>query len=663
MSVLRRHRSLVALVVVAWIVRTLVAWRQATPILLPDEYIYSELARSIGAHGLPEIRGEFYAFPALLASVLTAPAWLVHDVGLAYRLAQAEGALAVSLAVVPAYGLARRLGVESRLALLVAATVILVPDAVGAGLLTSEPFAYPLFVAALWALVESLSSGGRRSRVAFVCLTALACLARVQLIVLPLAYGIALLALSGRRREVRRTIRAHALPVGVFVAAAVAAAAAGPARAAGVYGALFAAGIGPRELVHWMAVDAVIVFVAAGWLLVPGAAVGLGSAVWRPASKAEEAFGWAGGALALMLLAEAAFFGRYTAQLVERYAFYAVPIVVLAFALTHTRGLLRTRAHVLGCAALAALGVLSPLVDDVFFSSPDQSAVLLAYAPLHRALDWRAPIVAGPALAALAIAALVLGTRGRALAACALAAGVCLTVTAAASEELRSHAHKTGDGGRSFVDHAGLGTAPLLVFPATSRGEELTTLFWNRSVDRVARLGPGTDGFASEPVRVGHNGAILRGDRELTGPLVVDRTGALVRFGSGRLVARTETAELWDGRLRLDLLVEGYYTGGRWLANKGAIQSWSPGRLSLTVRSDEHRAQRLALTSGKRRVVIRVGVKPRTIVLPLEPRPWTWLSQGTWKLADGRLVALHADRIAVLPAGSRHAAALPIQTP
>ena len=647
---MRRHRPLVALVLGAWIARTLLAWRQGTPILLPDEYIYSELARSLGAHGLPEIRGELYAFPALLASLVTAPAWLVHDVGLAYRLAQAEGALAMSLAAVPAYGLARRLGVESRLALLVAATAILVPDAAGAGLLTSEPFAYPLFLAALWSLVASLSGGGRRSRAAFVCLTALACLARVQLIVLPVAYGVALLATSSRRREVRRTIRLHALPVGTFAAASVAAAAAGPARAAGVYGALFDAGIGPGELAHWMAVDAVIVFVAAGWLLVPGAAVGLGSAVWRPASRAEEAFGWAGGALTLMLLAEAAFFGRYTAQLVERYAFYAVPVVVLAFALAHGRGLLRTRAHVIGCAALAVLGVLSPLVDDVFFSSPDQSSVLLAYAPLHRALDWRAPIVVGPVLAALAVAALALGARGRAAAACALAAGVCLAVTAAATEELHSHARKTGDGGGSFVDRAGLGPAPLLVFPATSRSEELTTLFWNRSVGRVVRLGPGTDGFASQPVRVGPGGSLLQAGREVRGPLVVDRTGALVRFGSGTLVARTPTAELWDGRLRLDLLVEGYFARGRWLANKGAIESWTPGRLSVTIRSDEHRAQRIVFSSGSRRVVARVGARPRTIVLPLAGRRWSWLSHGTWKLVDGRLVALHVDRIRTVPA-------------
>jgi hypothetical protein len=134
------------------------------------------------------------------------------------------------------------------------------------------------------------------------------------------------------------------------------------------------------------------------------------------------------------------------------------------------------------------------------------------------------------------------------------------------------------------------------------------------------------------------------------GPLVVDRTGALVRFGSGSLVARTKTAELWDGRLRLDLLVEGYFGRGGWLANKGAITSWSPGRLSLTVHSDAHRSQRLVFSSGSRHVAIAVGATPRTVVLPLTGRRWAWLSHGTWKLTDGRLVALHVDHIDVLRA-------------
>lgn len=650
MSLLRRHRGLAALVLLAAVVRTALAWRQVTPVLLPDEYIYTELARSFGAHGVPQIRGELYAFPALLTSLLTAPAWLVSDVGTAYRLAQVEGALAISLAAVPAYGLARHLGAASRVALLVAATAVLVPDAIDAGLLLSEPFAYPLFLAAVWALVVSLSGGGRRSRVAFLALTLLACLARVQLIVLPVAYAVALLAMSGRQRTLVRTLRAHALPVGLFAAAGFAAVAAGPARAAGVYGAIFGAGFSAPDLAHWVAVDAVIVCIAAGWVLVPGAVLGFGAAIARPAQRAEEAFGWAGATLTGLLLVEAAFFGRFTAQLVERYAFYAAPLVVLAFAVAHRRGLLRTRAHVVGCAALAVLGVLSPLMGDLFFSSPDHSPVLIAYAPLYRLLDWRAPIVVGPVLAALAVATLALGARGRGAMLAGVAAALCLIVSAFASFELRQHSLNVGDGGGSFVDRAAVGAAPYLAFRGTGRGTVLTTLFWNRSVDRVFRIGGGTDGFASSEAQIGPRGSILAGARELRGPLVVDRTGAFVRFRSGHRAAQGTTSELWTGRLRLGLLVDGYYGEGRWLAGSGTVDAWGPGSLVLRVRSDEQRPQQLVFRSGSRRIALRVGAGPKTIVLPLGSGRWTWVSDGTFTLTGGHIVALHVDLLRWRPA-------------
>jgi hypothetical protein len=73
--------------------------------------------------------------------------------------------------------------------------------------------------------------------------------------------------------------------------------------------------------------------------------------------------------------------------------------------------------------------------------------------------------------------------------------------------------------------------------------------------------------------------------------------------------------------------------------------------------------QRLVLSSGARRVVVRVGASARTVVLPLGGRPWSWLSHGTWKMTDGRLVALHVERLEVLPDRSSRAPVLPIETP
>src|SRR5919198_1059380 len=69
-----------------------------SPLLLPDEYLYAELSRSIAETGRPLVRGVSGQFPALLEPIVLAPTWLVGDVAVSYRLGQAIPALALSLA-------------------------------------------------------------------------------------------------------------------------------------------------------------------------------------------------------------------------------------------------------------------------------------------------------------------------------------------------------------------------------------------------------------------------------------------------------------------------------------------------------------------------------------------------------------------------------------
>ena len=75
--------ALAGLVVVSFAVRTALAWLRSVPALFPDEYIYSSIGRSIAESGRPLIRGGSAHFPALLQPIVTAPAWLIGDVGTA----------------------------------------------------------------------------------------------------------------------------------------------------------------------------------------------------------------------------------------------------------------------------------------------------------------------------------------------------------------------------------------------------------------------------------------------------------------------------------------------------------------------------------------------------------------------------------------------------
>ena len=135
---------LAALVGANVLLRLVIGWLRATPTFFADEYIYAELGRSLAESGRPLIRGASASFPALLQPLLTAPAWLVDDVETSFRLIQALGALAMSLAAVPVFLLARRLRLGVGISFALAALALVVPDMSYAAWVLAEPFAYPL---------------------------------------------------------------------------------------------------------------------------------------------------------------------------------------------------------------------------------------------------------------------------------------------------------------------------------------------------------------------------------------------------------------------------------------------------------------------------------------------------------------------------------------
>ena len=133
--------GLPAIVLTSFVLRLAAAFAHATPLYFPDEYIYGGLARSLATSGRLAIRGSSAHFPALLEPLLTAPFWLFGDPLLAYRLTQGLNALAMSLAAVPVYLLARRLGLGSGLALGAAALAVACPDLLDASFVRADPIA------------------------------------------------------------------------------------------------------------------------------------------------------------------------------------------------------------------------------------------------------------------------------------------------------------------------------------------------------------------------------------------------------------------------------------------------------------------------------------------------------------------------------------------
>src|SRR3954447_13106618 len=596
------------IVVASFCGRLIAAAGRPVPHYLPHEYIYPSLARSFAEPGRPLIRGVGVHFPALLDPLVTAPVWLVtHDPVRAYGITQGLHAVFVSLAALPAYLLAKRLGVAPWLAVAVAALAVAVPDGVYASSMLADPLAYPLLLASIYlgrCLVERSTLG---LQVAFALASALAVLARVQYAVVPLAVlGAELVADRFRILvSLRRTWLALALLAAppAFLFAAL-----GSQRVLGVY----SHGdhtLHPGSLVHWVAREAMLLAYASGWVLVPGALAALALSLVRPVRRAELAFAVTTLLLGAALLLEAAQIADTDSQrFQERYLFALVPLLAVAFGLYVKRGLPWRVPVGLWSAALLLLAARVPLSGYAAAHNKDDSPTLwavlrfealvsvgngaLAVALVAAALSAIAALAAFRKLpAAVAVLGALAAFRKPPAAVGGLGGlAACCALSAAASsyDHLSSTIlrHSLNQDLR-WVDHAHLGSVDLLAPPGARREQSWEQLFWNTSVNRLLVLGsPPLDQFDTKFVRVAPDGRILVDGRADRRPLLVQTYASTVQLTGVARVRRDVIFDLYrpTSTPRLKLVAAGRFAD-KWLAPRGAITVWTktPGTLTLVV--------------------------------------------------------------------------------
>ncbi len=600
---------LASLVAAGAAVRWLAAGWHVTPYYFPDEYLYSALAEGIAEGGLPTVRGVSAAFPALLQPLLTAPFWLPGDPELALALTQGLNALAVSLAAVPAFLLARAVGAGKGASLAVAAVAAAVPSAIFASFVLADPIAYPLVLTALWLAVRAAAAPSGRAQAAFLAVAGLAVLARVQYAVLVPAFVVAVLAVDGRRglRALRPTLAVLAL-------GALAAAVAG----LGYYERVLELDVRPAGLVAWAGKDAMVLAYAAGWIVVPGALAGLALALARPRERAERAFAAATVTLAGLLLLQAALYETNAptdavAKVHERYFFVVAPLLVLGFVLWARRGAPQRGAVALGALAMLAVSARVPLSGYTVGQGKADSPTLRAVHELGAAVGLADASLAVAALAAvLSLGAVAAAYRPRAGAPAALAAALVAACALGAGAYAfdRGAAPEFAAGGAPadvrWVDRAGLGSVSLLVLPRPEPSYAFLNLFWNRSVDRVLLLGaPRLDPFGNEPVEVAADGRLLASGETVRSPLLVQTYGSQALFEGAELIDAGPGMELLRprGTPRLRLLAAGFYADGR-LAPLSSLTSWGA---PVTVRISLHAPDRAVVTIGGRRLALRAG--------------------------------------------------------
>src|SRR5258708_2830678 len=124
------------------------------PLLATDEVQYISVGENLRlGHGFTT-RGEFHTGLPPIYPLFVA---ITHSVGSNARAsALFFSCVVICLAVFPAYGLARHIGLDRRSAYLLAAAAAFLPHTLFAGMYMTETINYPLFIAAFWAFARWL---------------------------------------------------------------------------------------------------------------------------------------------------------------------------------------------------------------------------------------------------------------------------------------------------------------------------------------------------------------------------------------------------------------------------------------------------------------------------------------------------------------------------
>jgi hypothetical protein len=652
-----------------YVVAFLYHWFQSrahvTPAVFGDELLYSKLAQSVASGDGFVLRGETVPFPAPLAILAQAPAWLIDSMPAAFVVVKSLNVAIMSAAVFPAYCLARRIARPSY-ALLAAAASVAGPAMLYGPYLMSEALAYPIFLLALATMVRAIERPSRNMELAVVAVSLAAVLTRIQLVVLPLAYLVAVVRLRGVRR--------HAVSTGLLLALAALPVVTGGA-VLGTYIGATTLHFDPGAVLFWSGFTAALLPFVAGWLVVPGALLGLALLSLRARSRAEAAFGTLALASIALVLLEIGLIGAGEAgRSLERYAIYLIPLAAIAFFAYAERGA-PWRPLYAGL-ALAGAGT-AWLIDFPARAGTAFTFDTLTYSVYGQTAIWlghanAATIFAGvPLLGGIALALLPL--RRRLVPAGVGAATIALLLLSGLPAYAGDHAMtrgtldlRAGDP-PDWLDRSGLGPADYLQLPGGSAHYGWILETWNRSFRRPIQMGlPSYDGYASHVGRIDREGRFLvDGRAPQAGTLVVNDFATAIDIEGARVVARPRdglTAYRIPARPRVRSLANGVFFD-RWAAGVVRVQVWPTSRegfgsyrvvLSLPARFD---ARQVTLEAGgaRRELTLEPGT-PKVVQIPVRGYPVPLLAIRTdhanyvgGGTPNARLVAVRIPAVSYVP--------------
>jgi hypothetical protein len=669
---------------------------------MTDELQTAKLATSIAEtlSPVPYIHGVYYPALSQLYPLLMSPFFGTLSPAAAATAVHALNGFLLASAAIPAYLLARSVTGSRPAAIVAAAMTAVTPWLVLSTTLLTENAAYPAFIWSVFLCYRTMAAPSVVNDLAASAGLALAFFARTQMIVLALAFPVAIfvheLAFASAaaepgtrrvflRRSLARTLAAHRLLVAGY---ALAAGLAGIAAAAGsldalvgtyggaVHGRLLPEGIWHSAVTHLdhvvTGVGVVPFLLAAAWAL---------SVVARPGRKPAHAFAVLLLILVPVLTLEVTSFDlRYAGHHFEqdRYLFYVVPLLAVG-----TAAALRERTNLFLRAALLVLMAGIFVAADGLVSYRDKMPIWWAApaAAFHPTLADGAHAVglsAGTLVrltvlvpTAALVVAILRGPRLFAVWACGLAVAAFGAFEAGwefhryvvPSLTVRSTVvHRNWIDAAAQSSKMALVPSPWVAPPAWWEAE-----FWNRDVDRVVRIGRRSTytPFPAATANVDFNAGRLRGGR-IPHLLVLARNETRFSLADARPVATAGALALVRVRrpVRLAWATRGAGDDGWIRAGRRATVRIFAGdrpmrqvlRVTATAPIPARASHPFSFDSGASRLRTRLGPGGRIsvdLVACARAHGFVDATVGarfSTRVHDGRLVSLHVDRIGVRPA-------------
>ena len=604
--------ALCAFVLVLGAIRIWMAHEIATPWIMGDELLYSELARSFADSHQLLVRGASYPIYNVGYPVIVSPAWLAGSMATTYTLAKTINVILMTAALIPVYFWSRRL-MRQVYAVVATALVALLPAYVYTGMIMTENGSFPTTILAFFAIAWMLERPTLLSQVVVLAVIGLAFFVRAQSLMLAAVLPLAVLfklALDARVEDPGRRWRAFArgwrdyLPViALYLAGAVgyvlfqAARGVPLNRGLGAYAGVTTAQYSVGDVASWTVEHAAELGLAVAIFPVSALIVLLIRAVGRGVEDAAERAFLAVSTAAIVVVVPqvAAFASRFSFRVEERYMFFVVPLLFMALALWLDRGLPRPVVTTAVAAVVPVLLLLDlPLEKrlNVSITSDTFGFIPLLRLSYHYSIPTVRLLMLAGAVVAAAAFALFPRRWARVVLPSALALYLVLS-TVQVFRTVRDFAQNT----RAFLEPAQLtwidstlpkGASTGVIYGSTADpfGEAQRMWqaeFWNRDVKDVYDLTPAPAAFPATPIALDPvSGKLVAQDHKpYPYRYALAATGLAL---SGRVVASKPPWALYEVRkpLKLSRVVEGVFPDG-WMGSFASLteHTGKSGRLSI----------------------------------------------------------------------------------